>query len=44
MLLPASFFVGGLTQVGFNHNSGAMMYAFMLAVLAGLSAQTDYAK
>ena len=37
LVLPSSFIVGGMTQVSLNHNSGAMMYAFMLASLVGLS-------
>jgi hypothetical protein len=37
LVLPTSFIVGGMTQVSLNHNSGAMMYAFMLACLVGLS-------
>lgn len=37
LVLPTSFIIGGMTQVILAHNSGTMMYAFMLAVLVGLS-------
>ncbi|RBI69788.1 ligase [Vreelandella sulfidaeris] len=36
VLLPVAFIDFGLTQVFLTHNSGVMMYAFLLAVLWGL--------
>ena len=39
MLLPVTFMDFGLTQVFMEHNSGVMMYAFMLAVLWGIYSQ-----
>ena len=39
VLLPVTFMDFGLTQVFLEHNSGVMMYAFMLAVLWGIYAQ-----
>ena len=39
VLLPVTFMDFGLTQVFMEHNSGVMMYAFMLAVLWGIYSQ-----
>lgn len=36
IILVTGFFLAGMTQVSFNHNSGVMIYAFFLAVLIGL--------
>lgn len=38
VLLPVTFMDFGLTQVFLEHNSGVMMYAFMLVVLWGIYA------
>lgn len=37
LLFTFGFIATGLTQVNFNHNIGAMIYAFMTTVLVGLS-------
>lgn len=37
LLFTLGFLATGLTQVNFNHNIGAMTFAFMMAVLVGLS-------
>jgi len=36
VLFTLGFMATGMTQVNFNHNIGAMIYAFMTAVLVGL--------
>ena len=40
LILPIGYAAFGMTQVSFNHNSGVMVYAFLLAVLMGLSVST----
>ncbi|MFM9816813.1 UNVERIFIED_CONTAM: O-antigen ligase family protein [Spiribacter pallidus] len=37
LIFCLGFMATGLTQVNFNHNAGAMSYAFMTAVLVGLT-------
>ncbi|MEX0449087.1 O-antigen ligase family protein [Spiribacter sp. 221] len=39
VILPLSYMAFGISQVSFNHNSGVMVYAFLLAILMGLSAR-----
>lgn len=42
--LPVCYMASGMTQVSFNHNSGVMIYAFMLAILVGFSVQLSEPK
>jgi O-antigen ligase len=44
LLFTVGFMASGLTQVNFNHNIGAMLYAFMIAVLVGVSGPPSAAK
>ena len=39
IIFPICVFTAGISQVNFTHNSGAMMYSFIVAVLVGMSTQ-----